>query len=135
MYSNILIPVSFDPSRDLDGALDAARALANEGAQLTLLHVIEPVPVYAEAHVPIVVLHNSRDEMQARLDELAASISGAEAEVLEGHPGRTILHWAQENEADCIVIPSHEPAMSDFLLGSTAHQVVRHARCAVHVLR
>jgi nucleotide-binding universal stress UspA family protein len=33
------------------------------------------------------------------------------------------------------VIASHRPGMADLLIGSTAAQVVRHAPCAVHVLR
>ena len=38
-------------------------------------------------------------------------------------------------KADCIVIGSHKPGLIDYLLGSTAARVVRHAPCAVHVLR
>lgn len=55
--------------------------------------------------------------------------------VVEGHSGRTILDYAEETGSDLIVIASHRPGMGDMLMGSTATQVVRHAKCAVHVLR
>ena len=56
-------------------------------------------------------------------------------EVVVGHPGRTITDYADENGIDCIVIASHQPGLQDYFLGSTAARVVRHAHCAVHVLR
>ena len=37
--------------------------------------------------------------------------------------------------ADLIVIGSHRPAMSTYLLGSNAKTIVRHAKCSVLVLR
>jgi nucleotide-binding universal stress UspA family protein len=55
--------------------------------------------------------------------------------VIEGHSGRSILDHAAENDVDCIIIASHRPGMQDYFLGSTAAQVVRHATCAVHVVR
>jgi universal stress protein F len=42
---------------------------------------------------------------------------------------------ADEWGADLIVIGSHRPAMSTYLLGSTAKSVVRHATCSVLVVR
>ena len=55
--------------------------------------------------------------------------------LLNGHSGRTITDHARKIGADCIIVGSHKPGLSDFLLGSTAARVVRHAPCAVHVLR
>ena len=40
-----------------------------------------------------------------------------------------------ETDTDCVVIASHRPGLQDYLLGSTAARVVRHAACSVHVLR
>ena len=34
-----------------------------------------------------------------------------------------------------IVIASHDPGLADYLLGSTAGRVVRHAHCSVLVVR
>jgi nucleotide-binding universal stress UspA family protein len=46
-----------------------------------------------------------------------------------------ILGVAAEAEADLVVVGSHRPAMKDYLLGTNAARVVRHARCSVLVAR
>jgi hypothetical protein len=46
-----------------------------------------------------------------------------------------ILEAAEEAEADLIVVGSHRPAMKDYLLGTNASRVMRHARCSVLVAR
>ena len=46
-----------------------------------------------------------------------------------------ILQVAQDAEADLVVLGSHRPAMKDYLLGTNAARVVRHARCSVLVAR
>ncbi|MCC2111289.1 MAG: universal stress protein, partial [Hyphomicrobiales bacterium] len=46
-----------------------------------------------------------------------------------------ILAEAKEWGADLVVIGSHRPAMSTYLLGSNATTVVRHATCSVLVVR
>jgi nucleotide-binding universal stress UspA family protein len=43
------------------------------------------------------------------------------------------LGFAEKAGADLIVVGSHRPAMEDYLLGSNASRVVRHARCSVPV--
>ena len=42
---------------------------------------------------------------------------------------------AAEWRADLIVVGSHRPVMSDYLLGSNAKTIVRHAQCSVLVVR
>ena len=46
-----------------------------------------------------------------------------------------ILAFAEEVGGDLIVVGSHRPAMKDYLLGTNAARVVRHARCSVLVAR
>ncbi len=135
MYRNILVPISFDDDRKIEAALSVARTLAAEGARIVLLHVIEHVPAYALHYVPGDLLKATRDGLLAELDGLSQTVPGGEGALVEGHAGRTILDFADEHEADCIVIASHRPGMQDYLLGSTAAQVVRHAACAVMVVR
>ena len=55
--------------------------------------------------------------------------------MVTGHAARTILDYAEQMKADCIVIASHDPGIQDYFLGSTAARVVRHAHCSVHVVR
>ena len=120
MYKNVLVPVSFEEDRDTAGAINVARVLAGDGGKVTVLHVMEQIPGYAISYVPENYLVESRQAIEAELSEMAATLPNGGAEVID---------------VDCIVIASHRPGMQDLLLGSTATQVVRHAGCAVHVIR
>ncbi|NOD35058.1 MULTISPECIES: universal stress protein [unclassified Ruegeria] len=135
MYHNILVPISFDAERDTSGPLKLAQLLATPDAQVTLLHVVEHIPNYAISYMPPEYLTEARKAIQAELDELASQVPNARGLVIEGHSGRTILDWAEANKPDLIIMASHRPGMQDLLLGSTASHVVRHASCAVHVVR
>ncbi|MEQ9695080.1 universal stress protein [Shimia sp. SDUM112013] len=135
MYKKILVPVSFDDDRNIEGALKVARALSEAGTMVVLLHVMETPPPYAVNYIPEGFHEEARFAILKSLSEFAADLPSARAEVIEGHSGRAILDWAGDNGVDCIVIASHRPGMQDIFLGSTAARVVRHAKCAVHVLR
>ncbi|MBC7131567.1 MAG: universal stress protein [Roseovarius sp.] len=135
MYKHVLVPISFDTDRDSAGALAVARLLAGDDGHISLLHVIEHVPAYAASHLPADFQTEARKALEADLAKLAADLPDGSAHVVSGHSARTILDWADQHKADCIVIASHRPGMQDLLLGSTAAKVVRHAQCAVHVIR
>lgn len=135
MYHKILVPISFDSERDVSGPLKLAQLLGNPGAEIVLLHVVEHIPGYAISYMPADYLAEARAAIQKELDDMAAQLPNAHGVVIEGHSGRSILDWAETNKPDLIIVASHRPGMQDLLLGSTATQVVRHARCAVHVVR
>ncbi len=137
MYKNILVPIAFDDGADekIKAATDIARALSDDGARITLLHVIEQVPSYAVTYLPRDYLAQTRAAAKSEIEELAEKLPNGIGLLIDGHSGRSILDWAEKNAPDLIVIASHRPGMQDLLLGSTATQVVRHAQCAVHVLR
>lgn len=135
MYHNILVPISFDEERDVGGSLKLAQLLATPNAKITLLHVIERIPGYAVSYMPPDYMKAARDAVEKEIREMADTIPGARGLVIEGHSGRSILDWADEEKPDLIIVASHRPGMQNLLLGSTATQIVRHARCAVHVVR
>jgi universal stress protein F len=137
MYSNILVPLAFDDGHDskTEAALAVATRLAEDGARVTLLHVMEQVPGYVVNYLPADYTAQARKAVEAELDGLAKGVPGGVGMVVTGHSARTILDYAQDNGMDLIVIASHRPGMQDLLIGSTAAHVVRHAQCAVHVLR
>lgn len=135
MYSALLVPVSFEEDRDSAGALAVARALCADGGKITVLHVMEHIPAYAGEYLPEDFRATQIAEIRDRLAARVADLPNAEAAVVEGHSGRTIVAEAKARGSDCIVVASHRPGMQDLLLGSTATHVVRHAACAVHVLR
>ncbi len=135
MYSNILLPVPYDPQNQLEAPLAVAKVLASEGAKVTLVHVFELLPNYVVEYLPPNQIDITKGQIQAKMDEVVADLSNAEALVLEGHAGRSLSDYANEHGTDLIVMTSHQPELSDLVLGSTAGYVVRHVNCAVHVLR
>ncbi len=135
MYKNILVPVAVDHDPETERALTVARLLKDEGGRITLLTVLEAVPEFIMNQLPEGQLEHNRDEMKKGLSEDMAGADDVDIAVVSGHAGRTILDFAGEQGIDCIVMNSHRPDLTDYFLGSTAARVVRHARCAVHVLR
>ena len=55
--------------------------------------------------------------------------------VVSGTPKDQILNLAKVIDADLIIIASHRPDITTYLLGSNAAAVVRHASCPVLVVR
>lgn len=135
MYKNILVPVAFDDEVNSKAALDVAGLLADTDATVTLFHVVEQIPPYALTYVSRDFMIEARKAIEAELQKMSEGMANSKAVVMDGHSGRTILDYAKEDGSDCIVVASHRPGMQSILLGSTAAQVVRHAACAVHVIR
>ncbi|WP_050606082.1 universal stress protein [Ruegeria sp. 6PALISEP08] len=135
MYKNILIPVALDQEHDTQASFEAARQLADADAVFTVIHVQEPIPAYVGSQIPSEVLANTRHEILENLHQTASKIPDAKARLISGHAGRAIVDFANESDADCIVLASHKPGFDDIFLGSTANRVVHHARCSVHVIR
>jgi nucleotide-binding universal stress UspA family protein len=68
----------------------------------------------------------------ARIDSPEVKLSSA---VSSGGVYHELLREAEEFGADLIVVGSHRPVMSDYLLGSNAKTIVAHANCSVLVVR
>ena len=135
MYKNILVPIAADHDPHTGEALDVARALSADGAKITALTVVEAMPGYIVSQLPEGQLEKTRQEVETGLKADLGGVSDVTPVVVEGHSARTILDYAEEQGIDCIVMASHRPDITDYFLGSTAARVVRHAKCAVHVLR
>ncbi len=135
MYKHVLVPIALDHGAGTDVALDAADLLVDDDGQITALTVIEPVPSFIANELPPGQLERTQSDVLAALKEEIGDHKNAKCVVVSGHPGRTIVDFGVENGADCIVVASHKPGLADYFLGSTAARVVRHAPCAVHVVR
>jgi universal stress protein F len=137
MPRTIVVPIDLSQKDAGARALAEAARYDPEG-RLVLLHVVAPVPGYVAAEIPDEVLKVQSERAQTELLGVAgrAGVAGkADVVVRRGHPGREILSCAEEIDADLIVVASHDPGWGDFLLGSVAAFVVRHARCSVLVVR
>lgn len=136
MYKHILIPVDIANDRiDYQEATEVARRLTAEGGRISLLHVVEPIPVYAQSYILPDFEINSRKTAAESLSKLAETLGLDAMAVVIGSAGRSIVDWSEENGVDCIVVASHKPGLSNLVLGSTATWIVRHSPTAIHVLR
>lgn len=134
MYDHIIIPMALDHGYGKTAMKLAARLL-NDGGRITALHVYEAPQGSVSAYLDENTVRQAFAATQAKLDSRVEGMTDVTPVVVKGHSGRTIIDYATDQSADCIIIGSHKPGLIDYLLGSTAARVVRHAPCAVHVLR
>jgi nucleotide-binding universal stress UspA family protein len=135
MYKSILVPVAPDHERDIKAAIDLAEMLRDEGGKITLLSVIDMIPAYVMQQLPDDQMTKNVVSAKVKLQEDADGHKNTDIQVIVGHSANSILDFAEKNGTDCIIVASHRPGYQDYFLGSTAARVVRHATCAVHVLR
>jgi nucleotide-binding universal stress UspA family protein len=139
-FQRILIAVDGSPlaAHAADVGIELARALDGE---LALIFVVDPALSYApEGGVPATELIKLAEQDGKRL--LAefrprATLQGPPLEFVQiGTPAHEIVKAAKEWPADIIVIASHgRSGVGRLLLGSVAEGVMRHAPCAVLVVR
>ena len=139
MYKTILVPIDVGATDDVEASLNVAKDLAKaSGGKIVLLNVLAPVPGFVALYLPEDAHGQAKSHAVQALKDIAAKhgiADTAELVVQEGLPYRTIIDFANEKGVDTIVISSHDPGETDFLLGSVAARVVRHAHCSVFVIR
>lgn len=133
MYKSILIPVEPDHFEQSKKALQTAADLARHyGATITLMTLapfsdgvrrIDPQKPLSDFHAFV------KKQSEAMGVEMKAAFRVGDT-VSEG-----VRDTAEDIGADLIVMSTHDPVISDFLLGSHAASVVLHATCSVLVVR
>jgi nucleotide-binding universal stress UspA family protein len=134
VYKNILVPMALDHGISAQ-TLKIAQTLAGETGTITALHVYEAPQGSVAAFLDAETVKEGQALAAEQMKAKTASLDNVKAEIVSGHTYRSIIDYSVKNDISCIVIGSHKPGLSDFLLGSTAARVVRHAPCAVHVYR
>lgn len=137
----ILVPIDF--SEYSLGALDYARRFAKTfGAELLLLHVVEPTVYPADFGFGQIGIPNLEEELRKHsseeLERLRKKTSDVptRCSVRTGKPFWEIIESAREEKADLIIIASHgHTGVEHILFGSTAEKVVRKAHCPVLTVR
>lgn len=140
-FRRILVPVDFsEPSRQ---AVQCAMQIAPRfDAQLTLLHVVEPIatpdfdafPLSAEP-AKVIRAAKARMELLCKQEGLQAPLL-QELQARQGKAFQEIVDSARRSRMDLIIIATHGyTGLTHVLLGSTTERVVRHASCPVLVVR
>ena len=134
----VVVPIDFsDESRS---ALDTALEIVDQqAAKIYVIHVLaelspaEPGVIWGE-----ISNENRTQHVRESISETfsAPKYQGLNVEVCFGNAGFRISEYAQEIDADLVVIPSHgRTGIERMLIGSVAERVVQHSHCPVLVLR
>ena len=136
MYQTIVVPIDIAQLSRASQMLEAARMLLSQGGKIACLNVVQDIPGYVEMAISSDLTPRLSSQAKEEIKKVLSE-NGIEAsvEVRSGHPSQTILAFAEEIDADLVVVGSHKPGLEDFFLGSTASRVVRHAKCHVLVQR
>src|SRR5271166_6098192 len=137
MYKRIILAVDLAETSTAPKGLEQALELAKlGGGALRLVNVQPVVPATFMEYVPA---DFDMEQAKRAQDALVASIDlPAERKSSAARAGgiyHELLQEATDWNADLIVVGSHRPVMSDYLLGSNAKTIVRHAQCSVLVVR
>lgn len=139
IYRKILLVVALDERSEQIGA--RARDIATAcDAELSLLHVVEYVPVepMGETLLPAVQIEEELvQRAKQRLAELAQrlGVGSAERAVAAGNIKAEIVRAAQEQHVDLIVLGSRERRGPSILVNFTEDTVLHAAPCDVLAVR
>lgn len=135
----ILMPTDF--SENANQALRYGARMADLfDAELTLFHVIsiyEEDPYDQKHKFPDLKAFNAKLEVSAmsKMETYAPHLENIKVQQATARsisPADEVLKFARENDFDLIVMGTHgRSAITHFLLGSVAENVVRHATCPV----
>ena len=137
-----LVPIDF--SEYANQALEYAIHLAGKlDAHLTLLHVIQPVPLGGAdmgVTLPYTYLQDLEAEIMQSMGACLERVTAAGLEgnivVVHGVPFHEILETAKTHKVDLIIMGTHgRTGLQHILLGSVAEKVVRLTPCPVLVVR
>jgi len=140
MFYRIILAVDLADDAPIPKGLAQALELAkaSEG-ELRLVNVQPLLPATFMEYVPADFDEEQEKRATDALEAIAARIqlpaSRVSQAVVSGGVYHELLREATEWRADLIVVGSHRPVMSDYLLGSNAKTIVRHAQCSVLVVR
>jgi nucleotide-binding universal stress UspA family protein len=147
-FSKIVAATDF--SEDSSNALNIAQEVAQKFAsEVVLLHVDQPLaPVMMTPELgPAMdvgamgrIAEEQRMLAQKELDKIAGQLRGAGLHVKVllkvGSPFLEIIHTAQTENADLIVLGTHgRTGLAHVLMGSVAERVVQKAHCPVLTVR
>jgi nucleotide-binding universal stress UspA family protein len=140
-FRNILVPSDFSSASD--NAFKYALHFGQHfGAQLHVIHVVEPVLSPQFAGVPDAPaffnkeLAAAEENLRAWAESSGAAGIGAKLVLRNGFPAHEIVEAAKDLAVDLVIIATQGlTGWKHFCIGSTAERVVRAAPCPVLVVR
>lgn len=140
MFHNVLLAIDLNEPSSWARALPAALEVCKpSAAALHVIYVAAEVNVQVASFFPADANERLLEQASADLkawvrDHVPAGVT-AHSIIAQGNVYRSIMDAAEKINADLIVMASHKPTITDYLLGANAAHVVRHASCSVMVVR
>lgn len=139
MYTRILLALDLSDESDQLATKTAEMAKAF-GAELNLIHVVEPLSFAYGGDVPMdltTIQEQLDDHARTKLNLYAEKIGYAVNRkiIVTGHTETEIHRAAEESNTDLIIVGSHGRHGLALLLGSTANGVLHGAKCDVLAIR
>ena len=142
-YRTILVPV--DGSETSERAIDAARELAANGAEVIVLSVavdrdVMPSELMATGSISKKDIQDDRRQQAAEIAQRAAKALldtgvSAKDEVATGDPAHCIIERSRELDAPLVVIGRRGlTGFRELIVGSVSNKVVHYADCSVLVI-
>lgn len=141
MFKSVLLPIDLSARDSWKRAAPAAIKMARDNE--IPLHVMTVVPDFGKSMVGVYfdedfekrALHDAGEHLNGWVGENVPTGVSVHAHVLHGRVYDQIISAADKLGCDVIVMGSHQPELSDYLLGPNAARVVRHAKQSVFVIR
>ena len=134
--NRILVPMDFTDAAEK--AMQYAVPFAKQfGAQLYLLHVIEPYlpPSELAAYPDIETPDETEHQLQAMSQKIDQEVHSSVI-VRRGNAAWEILAAIKELDVDLVILSTHgRRGLDRMLMGSTTEKVVRRASCPVLIVR
>jgi nucleotide-binding universal stress UspA family protein len=140
MFRRILVPIDVAEAAVAEpGVYLAAQLAALTSGAVRMIHVLPTIPLSLQEFLPTHVSAERENAARSTLLEMAKNANVPmglfSCTLRTGAVSDEVLAEAEVWGADLIIIGSHSPSMSTYLLGSNAHKIVRHANCSVLVVR
>lgn len=137
---NILLPIDLaHPEKTVEIMKEAKKYTEGREVGFTIAHIVSHMPGFMTAQLPGDFAQRALEDVQTRLEALVKDNGldpSTEIVVRSGNPQHELVLLAKDKDIDLIIIASHQPGgLADYLLGSVAAAVVRHAPCSVLVKR
>jgi len=140
-YQHILLAVDF--SEQAHYVAEKARSLADKyQARLSIVHVLDNIPMPDTNYGTVIPLEEDSQDKLLEAEKTKFMRLGDQLTVdfvnrwlLWGIPKQEIIHIAEQEKVDLIVVGSHGRQGLALLLGSTANSILHYAKCDVLAVR
>ena len=141
MYKEILLPIDLNNAAAQEKAVKTAVRCAKAfGSRLHVMNIVPDfgvgtVTTYFPPDFEKKALENADAALHAFVKQHIPKEIKVQHIVAHGSIYDEILNFARKTKVDLIVMASHRPELSDYLIGPNASRVTRHANCSVLVVR